>query len=439
MSPPGTHGRWTARLGALRNLSFASVWSAGVISSVGDWALTIGLTFFVYILTGSALATGSLFLASVVPQLVVGSAAGVFVDRWSRKRTMVVVNLLLATGLVPLFAVHSLAQLWIVYTVAIFESAVGSFFSPAEGALIPAIVGETDLLQANSIYGAGRQLARLIGAAVGGLLVGFFGLTGVTWVDLASFVVAAALILPVIEPVRSPVARLARAGRKVRAALAAFRDEWVDGIAVAFRTRTAWVLLLCIAITGIGEGIFGTLVAPFVVSTLRGSGADFGWFNALQAVGGIIGGTYVASRARHWDPVRVLPITSVIFGVLDCAIFTYPLFLSGIGLAFVLIVLVGLPASAVGASYTSLQQTAVGEGHRGRYLGLSQTAQLLTMVAGVLVAGFLAGPIGIIPILEIQGLAYIAAGLIVAIARLPRARPEPLRGAQPLAPSASDS
>lgn len=433
----GGKDRW----GVLRNSSFALVWGAGVISLVGDWALTVGLAYFVYILTGSTLATGTLFLAAFLPPVVVGSVAGVFVDRWSRKRTMIATNVGLAIGLLPLLAVHSAGQLWIVYAVAVYESSLGSFFSPAEGALIPALVGGADLLQANSVYGAGRQLARLIGAALGGILVGLWGLTGISLVDAGSFVVAAALLLPVMEAPRQVPVRFTRAGRRVRAFASNLKKEWWEGLAVATQSRRAYTVLLFIVVTAFGEGIFSTLVAPFVVSVLHGNGPDFGWFNSLQAAGGIVGGLYVASRARAWDPARVLPVTSVLFGALDLVLFNYPLVVPGIGLAFVLIVLIGLPASAVGASYTSLQQTAVGDAYRGRYLGLLQTASLITGTLGLLLAAFLGGPVGIVPLLEIQGAVYIVAGVLLAGTRRDRPgdEPRPTREAPRSAPILSDS
>src|SRR3954467_13983858 len=76
--------------------------AAGLVSMTGDWILGIGLTYSVYAITGSTLASAVTLLASFVPRVVAGSVAGVFVDRWDRKRTMVACNLLLAVGLVPL-------------------------------------------------------------------------------------------------------------------------------------------------------------------------------------------------------------------------------------------------------------------------------------------------------------------------------------------------
>src|SRR5579859_3771046 len=93
-------------LATLRSRDFALVWLAGLISLTGDWLLMIGLPIYTYTLTGSALATSIMFMAAVVPQLLLGSVAGVFVDRWSRKWTMIVTNPLPPLGLLPLLHVH---------------------------------------------------------------------------------------------------------------------------------------------------------------------------------------------------------------------------------------------------------------------------------------------------------------------------------------------
>ncbi len=404
---------WGAPL-VLRNRAFALVWAAGLVSQVGDWALSVGLTFYVYLLTGSALATGTTFLAAVLPQALVGAVAGVYVDRWPRRRTMIVTNLVLAAGLVPLFLVHSEAAVWIVYVVVALESAVSAFFSPAEGALLPEIVGPANLVQANSLFGTGRQIARLVGAALGGLVVGLYGLTGATTLDLASFAAAAALLVPVREPGRGPPPAVPTSAGRRSPSWRRFGAEWREGVAVSLRSRLARTLLAYTAIISVGEGIFGTLAAPFVVRILGGSGPDYGWFFSLQAVGGIAGGLLVASRVTDANPARLLATASVLFGALDGVLFTYPLFVPGIGLAFGLIVVVGLPAAGFWAAYGALQQSAVGAGFRGRYLSLLQAAGLLTMTGGALLAAFLANRIGVIPLLEVQAGVYVAGGLLVS-------------------------
>src|SRR5258707_6890563 len=77
------------------------VLSAGLISLTGDWILRIGLLYRVYVLTGSTVASALAMMASFVPQVLLGPVAGVFADRWDRKQTMIVADLLLAAGLLP--------------------------------------------------------------------------------------------------------------------------------------------------------------------------------------------------------------------------------------------------------------------------------------------------------------------------------------------------
>jgi len=75
-------------LAALRQRNFALLWFGQLISLLGDWILFVALPFYIYTLTGSTLATGIMFMVQTLPRLFLGSVAGVFVDRWNRRRTM---------------------------------------------------------------------------------------------------------------------------------------------------------------------------------------------------------------------------------------------------------------------------------------------------------------------------------------------------------------
>ena len=92
-------------LAVLRRRDFSLLWFGGVLSVTGDLFLFIALPFFVYERTGSVLATGAMFAAETLPRLLFGSVAGVFVDRWDRKRTMVLSDLSRALILLPLLLV----------------------------------------------------------------------------------------------------------------------------------------------------------------------------------------------------------------------------------------------------------------------------------------------------------------------------------------------
>lgn len=114
----------------LRQRDLRLLLSAGVISLTGDWMLRIGLTYYVYKVTGSTLASAFMLLASFVPQILLSSFASVFVDRWDLRHTMIVTDVLLAVGLLPLLAVHQSGQVWIIYAVTAWGGASSSSSSP---------------------------------------------------------------------------------------------------------------------------------------------------------------------------------------------------------------------------------------------------------------------------------------------------------------------
>src|SRR5215218_6906240 len=190
-------------LAILRQRNFALLWLGGLISFVGDWVLFIALPVYVYDLTGSALATGGMFIAQTAPRLLLGSIAGVFVDRWDRKRTMIVANVLSATALLLLLPVLSIADLWLVYLAAFLQASIALFFQPAESALVPTLVGEEHLVHANALIALNWELTRLIAPPLGGLVMALLGLNAVIAIDSITFLLSAALVaLPAAERVR---------------------------------------------------------------------------------------------------------------------------------------------------------------------------------------------------------------------------------------------
>src|SRR5690348_11437077 len=138
-------------LAALRQRNFAFLWFGQVISLIGNCVPFLALPFSVYSLTRSTLATAIMVILQTIPRISLGSVAGVFVDRWNRKRTMFIAELAQAITLVPLLLVHSQQWIWIVYIFAFVESTISQFFIPAKSAIIPNLVDEKHLLAANSL------------------------------------------------------------------------------------------------------------------------------------------------------------------------------------------------------------------------------------------------------------------------------------------------
>ena len=399
--------------------------SAGLISLTGDWILRVGLAYYIYVLTGSTLASALMLLASFVPQVVLGSLAGVFADRWEPRRTMAGTSLLLAAGLLPLLAVHQAGQVWIIYAVTAFEGCVQQFFAPAQQSLLPRLTDDEHLVTANALNGQTGDIARLAGSAAGGILAAAGGLTAVTLTDIASFLIAAALITRISVPRRpAPAAQAAPAGRiSLAGRLAQLRAEWADGLRVSTHQRVLRVILIFLAVTCVGEGIMGTLFAPFVRSVLHGSGRDYGFIVSAQAIGGITGGLLAALAGSRIRATRLFGWGAVAFGCIDLAIFLYPLAWVSIWPATVGMIVVGAPGALTMAGAMTLMQRSTADGQRGRVFGALGAVEGAAIVAGTLAAGFLGQAIGIIPVLAAQGAGYLLAGLLVVIAL--RHEPQP--------------
>jgi MFS family permease len=400
-------------LATLRQRNFGLLWSAGLISLAGDWMLRIALPIYIYQLTNSALATGTMLIASMLPDLLFGSIAGVFVDRWDRKRTMVICNLLLAIGLLPLLAVRSADQIWLLYLVAFYESTIAQFFGPAENALLPQLVSEEHLVAANSLNALNNNLARLIGPALGGLVAGLTGLVGVALIDAATFLLAAvliALITGAFKPQKSPTTD---SPDSVGQAWAAVPREWLAGLRLILRERVVLILFALIAITSLGEGVFGVLFVVFVNRILGGGAQEIGWLMSAQAVGGLIGGVLVGWIGNRASSIVLIGLGALAFGLIDLAIFNYPAFLPGFTLALILFVAVGIPGVAMQTGMNTLLQSSVADEYRGRIFGTYGTTGALLALLGATLASTLGDRVGPVTLLNIQGGVYVAAGLLV--------------------------
>jgi Na+/melibiose symporter-like transporter len=397
-------------LSVLRQRNFALLWCAGLISETGDWLLAIGLPVYVFTLTGSALQTSGLFIAEFLPAVVLGSLAGVFVDRWDRKRTMIVASALQALLLIPLLSVHSASGVWLVYAVAFAESILAQFFVPANSAMLPTLVGDDEVLAANSLLGVNNSLTRLVGAPAGGLVVGIWGAGAVVLLDAVSFGLAAVLIasITVERAVRAvPVPDVG--------AMVSVLREWIEGLGLVRRTRSLFALLIIGSLASLSQGIFLVLYVVFVFRVLHGGAAEVGWIRGVQAIGGLGGSLLVGAFGSRLPAPRLLALSLVGFGVADLGIWNSQEIVAGFFLPAALFVVAGIPGAGIGAALMTQLQLSVDDQYRGRIFGSFGTTSALLQLIGMVLAGTLGDALGVLPVLNAQGCIYVLAGLLAFV------------------------
>ena len=399
----------------LRQRNFARLWIGGLISLMGDRVLMVALPFFVYQETGSTIASAVMVAAELLPRLMFGSIAGVYVDRWDRKNIMVLTSIAQGVVILPLFLVESGESMLIVYLISFFQTTLAMFFGPAENALLPLLVKEDELLPANSLNALNNNLARLIGPPVAGGILAMWGLPGVVLFDSVTFVVAGLLIFTIrysetkVEPqVNAPPIGMTGRSR--------FWKEWLEGIDIVRRDRVIFVLFLSVILLNFGGIMIDPLSAPYILDVVGAGVEIFGWMMTVQAVGGILGGLLAARINRRVPTSSMYGWSEVILGLILVARYNIP----DLPILFLTTLLTGFPAALGMAALETLFQQKVPNSHLGRISGALNTTVGLTSLFGVLgISGMLGEWLGIVPVLNVAaGITFVTGWIILIF--LPR-------------------
>jgi MFS family permease len=384
----------------LRQRNFGLLWWAGLISLTGNWILAVALPVHVLRLTGSPAAVSAVVAAGLAGNLLFGTVAGAYVDRWDRRRVVVAVNVLQTVTVLPLLLADDPGRVWIVALVAFASSALTQFFNPAENALLPQLVPPQQLTAANSLNSLNNNLGRLIGPALGGLAVTTIGLTGAALLDAVSYAVAAVLCGLITGRYRAKGAQPRRH----------LLRELAEGLSEAGRNRIVRGIFVLIAVIMVGEGMMSTLFAVFVTRSLGGGGEELGWFMSAQAIGGITGSLLATRVVRVFRPVPFIAASFTVTGVINLIIFNYPRVSTQIWPLLVFFVLVGIPVGIHVVALWTLFQGQTPDRLRGRAFSAIWTGGALAGILGAAVAGWLGATVSAVNVMTAQTLLLMSAG-----------------------------
>lgn len=394
-----------------------------MINDLGDWMLMLALPVFVFQLTGSALVTSTVFVVELVPGLIAAQLAGVLVDRWDRRRILVIAGFVQAACLLPLLVVTA-DTLVIVYVVAAVQSCLARLCAPAKAALAPSLVPAEELTAANSLSAVGDNLARLVGSPLGGLGLQVLGLPGVVLVDSLTYIASSVLIARVRVQARpaaaaaSPTVEGSAAPRRP-SRFAGLLGEWLDGLRTIGRDRRLTSVVLIGALSQVSQGMFVVLFVVFVLERLGGTGGDVGLLRGVQAIGGVAGGIIVGLIGRRAGPRGLAGWGFIGFGLISLTTWNLPGATTAIGVYALLFVIVGIPGVATSAGLVTSVQALTPATHLGRVYAAFETAAGTLAAVGVITAGALADQVGVVAILDVQALIYVTCGVLALIAFRP--------------------
>jgi MFS family permease len=404
----------------LRNRNVGLLFGAQVVSIAGDLVLFVALPFWIFQLTGSAMATGFMFVALTIPQLVFSPIAGVFVDRLDRKRLMIASDLIRAALVCCYLFVNSADQVWMIYLIAFAESSVSQFFRPSVMAVVPTLVeDEQELTRANAALGASWAIGQLSGPALGGLLVVSLGPHAAALVDAGTYLVSAAFVVMMSIPHRTAaVERL----RDMSHAIAEITRELVQGIRVVLDRSLLRVVFASLAFLSLANGITNVLLVVIINQLWHVGATEFGWVVSAQGLGGILGSLVVGAIAVRVSP-RIMTAGGGLFaGLLFLGMVNQPSVYVAIGLMVVL----GMCIVAFDVGLTTLLQVGSDDSNRGRVSGLMQTTMAASQLVSIGLTSLLADGLGALVLLNIAGILFALGGLVGILAPRAHLKPSPV-------------
>ena len=389
----------------LKNRAFLLLWGGQIFSQIADKVLTIMciglLTTYHIPVRFAASSASSIFIASTIPAILFGAAAGIYVDRHRKKRVMVASNVLrgLLTLLLPLLPKEFLILLIIIFAIYIITQA----FTPAEQSAIPLVVKPENLLTANALFTTTQMASLIVGFAIGEPI-----LTAVTNISKNG---SQEILVASLYFVAAGLGQLVKMEETIdRSSHARRINPWLelkDGFKYLQSNKLLLNAMLQLAV------LFSTIAAlPILAIKLTAevglAPKQFGFLVAAAGIGLVLG----AGILGHWGnrfQAKTLPLVGFLGMSLVLAIFT---FVNNIWLGLLCGAVLGFGASLIAVPMQTLIQEKTPESMRGKVFGFQNNAVNIALSVPLVITGPLTDKFGLQPVLWGMSFIVTIAGIL---------------------------
>jgi len=371
------------------NANFRRLWLAQIVSENGDWFYTLAIYSLLLEMTGKASSVAMALVLQVLPHTLLGPLAGVVNDRFSRRKVMIVTDLLRMVIVACMLLVRSRGFVWIIYPLLFLETVMVAFFEPARNAVIPNVVAADDVIVANTLASATWSFDLAIGSVLGGIVAAWLGRDAVFVINSLSFA-ASAFLIGRMKFVETHAYAASRHPEDQAAGFSAIRAGYryiVDDPKLAALVSlkggmsivgTSWVLFPVMAMRVFTLPISGLTperAALFGMSLLMGA----------RGVGALVGPLF----ASRWTGQRESSLRQgVLVGFLVGGVGYVVLGVThSIWAAVALIVLAHSGTSTVWVFSTTLLHLNTDDRFRGRIFGADLAISMLVLAAATWIAG----------------------------------------------------
>jgi MFS family permease len=392
---------------SLRQRNYRLFFFGQLVSVAGTWMQSVAQSFLVLDLTHSGTQLGLTSAARFLPMFLFGPIGGVFADRMDRKRVLYVTQTL--SGLLAgVFAVtvgtHSI-RLWIIYLLALALGFVNVFDNPARQSFISEMVSAQDLPNAVTLNSVAMNMARVFGAALGGVIAAAIGLALCFACNALSFGAVLVSLAAMRGSELFPAKRVSRQKRQVR-----------QGLRYVRSTPELFIPLLMIAVIGTLAWEFQVSLPLMASKVFHGGAGSYGVMASVMGGGAVVGGLISAARSR--PRARALCLAAIGWGIAILTAAVAP----SMPLELAALVFVGYGSITFNSLAKTTLQLAARPEMRGRVMALWALAWLGSTPIGGPIIGWAGQAIGARWTLVIGGLATLACGVLAlpALTRIDR-------------------
>lgn len=367
---------------------FAFLWTGQFFSLISSSAVGFAIIIWLSLQTGSAEVLAYAAIASLLPQALIGPFAGVYVDRWDRKKTMIFADGFIAVCTLVMSVSFYLGyeNLELIYAMLAFRSIGSAFHMPAMQATIPLLAPKSELLRIAGINQIIKSVSNIAGPALGALAIGLLSIGNVLLLDIAGAGIAIISLLFITIP--SP-------DKEMKPESNVFK-VWQDmkiGFTEVIKNKGLSYLFLYSIIAGFCIMPISVLFPLMTIEHFHGGKFEMSIIETIWGLGMLIGGALLGIWKPSVRKVIIVNLSHLLIGIaffwsgwLSQEHFIFFAVLTGLG---------GIAGSFYSAGFTAIVQEEIPSGLLGRVFSMYFSIEVLPTMLGLVCTGFVADTIGV--------------------------------------------
>jgi MFS family permease len=394
----------------LRDRSYRRLLIGQTLSAFGDHAMYLALAIWVKTLTGSNAKAGLAILPFLLPSLA-GPALGVYVDRFPRRRVMIITDVAAAISLTPLLFVRDASDIWVIYVVSFLLGFATIVYDAARAGLLVSMLADDDLGDANGLLQSTSQGMRLLAPLAGAALFAVLGGPAVAVVDAVTFIVSAVFLLGVHAPA------IERSGEH------GFWLELRAGMRHIVRTADLRRLTIATVFVTLAAGVMEVVIFALIDEGLHRPPAFLGVLSTAQGVGAVVGGVVVGTLMRRFGELSTIAWALVAIGVGVGLLATAEL-----AIVLVAAILIGIAVSLYNVAFITLIQRRTDVSMQGRVMSAIDAVFTVPYAGSIAAGALIVSVVDFRAVYVLEGLAFLlVAGYLALTVRAATPR-TPSRG-----------